>query len=141
MTSRERQLAVIRHKTPDRIPLDAIAIENQAAIARLLGIRADEVLDRLGLDGRIVSAAWATARSGSRAGNSHRREPRPSGWPARLPPPPAQHLQTRGTVVAKLGRFFLDRPPSVALDLEVGVCSLKQKQMSSQRKTKGAGAR
>lgn len=58
MTPRERQLAAIRHQTPDRIPLDAIHIENQTEIAQLLQIEPGAVLDALGIDGRIVSARY-----------------------------------------------------------------------------------
>lgn len=58
MNSRERQLAAIRHEVPDRLPVDAISVENQPEIARYLGIRPDEVLDALGLDGRIVAAGY-----------------------------------------------------------------------------------
>lgn len=58
MNSRERQLAAIRHVLPDRIPLDAIAVENQESIARHLDIRVETVLDRLGIDGRIVAATY-----------------------------------------------------------------------------------
>ena len=38
MNSRERQLAAIRHQLPDRIPLDAIAIEPRAEMAMALGV-------------------------------------------------------------------------------------------------------
>jgi uroporphyrinogen decarboxylase len=48
----------IRHQVSDRIPVDAIAVENQPAIARELGIPESAVLDRLGLDGRIVAAGY-----------------------------------------------------------------------------------
>lgn len=56
MTSRERVLAAIRHETPDRVPVDAICVENIPLIASHLGIGPDAVLDRLGLDGRVVAA-------------------------------------------------------------------------------------
>ncbi|MBE7558861.1 hypothetical protein HS125_07890 [bacterium] len=56
MNSRERQLAAIRHEIPDRIPVDAIAVENCEAIAAALGIDPTAVPVCLGLDGRIVSA-------------------------------------------------------------------------------------
>ena len=56
MTSRERVLAAISHQLPDRLPVDAICVENVPAIAEHLGVGCDEVLDRLGLDGRIVAA-------------------------------------------------------------------------------------
>ena len=58
MTSRERQLSTIRHEIADRISVDAICVENQPQIAHFLGIRPEAVLDRLGLDGRIVSAGY-----------------------------------------------------------------------------------
>jgi len=58
MNGRERELAAIRHEVPDRIPTDAIAVENQAAIAAYLGIEEQSVAQRLGLDGRIVSAGY-----------------------------------------------------------------------------------
>jgi len=58
MTGRERELAAIRHETPDRIPTDVICIENGPAIAALLGIEEAAVADRLGIDGRIVSAGY-----------------------------------------------------------------------------------
>ncbi|MBM3214180.1 hypothetical protein FJZ36_04615 [Candidatus Poribacteria bacterium] len=58
MTSRERQLAAIRHEIPDRIPADAIAIENVPAIAAHLGVEPGAAVERLGLDGRIVSAPY-----------------------------------------------------------------------------------
>ncbi len=60
MNHRERELAAIRHEVPDRIPIDAINIENTDAVARLLGIPAESVVDRLGIDGRIVSAEHYT---------------------------------------------------------------------------------
>lgn len=56
MTHRERQLATIRHEATDRISVDAICIENGAQIAEYLGIPEDAVLDRLGIDGRIIFA-------------------------------------------------------------------------------------
>lgn len=56
MNHRERVLAAIRHQEPDRIPLDAICIENGEAIAKLLKIPAGSVMERLGIDGRLVAA-------------------------------------------------------------------------------------
>ncbi len=56
MTPRERVLAAISHEIPDRLPVDAICVENIPEIAAHLGIAQDDVLDRLGLDGRVVSA-------------------------------------------------------------------------------------
>ncbi|NLG26453.1 MAG: hypothetical protein GX557_00965 [Chloroflexi bacterium] len=58
MSGRDRQLAAISHTLADRLPVDAICVENQADIARLLDIPTDAVLDRLGLDGRIISAPY-----------------------------------------------------------------------------------
>jgi len=58
MTSRERELAAIRHDLPDRIPVDAIAVENQDRIAELLEIELEEVIGTLGLDGRVVAAPY-----------------------------------------------------------------------------------
>jgi uroporphyrinogen decarboxylase len=59
MLPRERQMAAIRHRVPDRVPVDAIHVENVEAIAAHLGIGADAVADRLGLDGRICSVGYA----------------------------------------------------------------------------------
>ena len=59
MNGRERELATIRRDPTDRIATDAISVENQAEIAAYLGIAPHTVLDRLGLDGRIVSAPYA----------------------------------------------------------------------------------
>jgi uroporphyrinogen decarboxylase len=58
MNSRERQLATIRHEIPDRISVDAIAIENQTEIAKYLKIETSAVIKKLGIDGRIVSAPY-----------------------------------------------------------------------------------
>jgi hypothetical protein len=54
MTPKERQLATIRHKIPDRISVDAIHINSEKAIAHFLKIDQNDVLDRLGIDGRTV---------------------------------------------------------------------------------------
>ena len=63
MTPRDRMLTAIRHQTPDRIPAEAICVENVPALAAALGIAEDAVLDRLGLCGRIVGlGAYAGAR-------------------------------------------------------------------------------
>ena len=59
MNSRERELAAIRHETPDRLPVDVICIENGNEIAGLLGIEPDAVYDALGIDGRMVAAGYA----------------------------------------------------------------------------------
>jgi len=61
MNSRERQLATIRHQIPDRISVDAIAIETQFEIADFLGIERSTVLDRLGTDGRVILAPYVGA--------------------------------------------------------------------------------
>jgi uroporphyrinogen decarboxylase len=58
MSPRERQLAAIRHELSDRVSVDAICVENQAEIAAFLGVPSEQVLERLGLDGRIVSAGY-----------------------------------------------------------------------------------
>jgi uroporphyrinogen decarboxylase len=58
MNPRERVLAVIQHQLPDRIPTDAIHIENIRAIATAQNIPEAAVLDFLGIDGRIVSAHY-----------------------------------------------------------------------------------
>ncbi|HSV91880.1 MAG TPA: uroporphyrinogen decarboxylase family protein [Desulfobacterales bacterium] len=58
MLPRERQLAAVGRRVPDRIPVDAIHVENMAAIAAHLGIADADVPDRLGLDGRIVSVGY-----------------------------------------------------------------------------------
>jgi len=58
MNSRERQLATIRHEPVDRISVDAICVENVAEIANYLQIEPSAVLDRLGIDGRIISAGY-----------------------------------------------------------------------------------
>jgi uroporphyrinogen decarboxylase len=58
MNSRDRQLATIRHEIPDRISVDAIAIETQFEIADFLGIERRTILDRLGTDGRVILAPY-----------------------------------------------------------------------------------
>jgi uroporphyrinogen decarboxylase len=58
MNSRERQLATIRHEIPDRISVDAIAIETQFEIADSLETERRTVLDRLGTDGRVILAPY-----------------------------------------------------------------------------------
>lgn len=58
MNGRERELAAIRHQTPDRIPLDAICVENTGEIAAALGIDLARVHDRLGIDGRVLNASY-----------------------------------------------------------------------------------
>jgi uroporphyrinogen decarboxylase len=61
MSPRERVLAAICHELPDRIPTDAIHVENAPEIARWLAIAESDVLDRLGIDGRIISAPFTGA--------------------------------------------------------------------------------
>ena len=58
MNHRERELAAIRHEIPDRIPVDAIAVENTGAVAAQLGIPESEVRSHLGLDGRLVGIGY-----------------------------------------------------------------------------------
>jgi uroporphyrinogen decarboxylase len=58
MTSRERELAAIRHQIPDRIPVDRICIETQPEIAAYLGIEPERVEDELGIDGRVVAPGF-----------------------------------------------------------------------------------
>lgn len=62
MNGRERQLATIRHEVPDRVSIDAIAIETLPQIAAHLGIPTAAgtaaVLDRLGIDGRVILAPY-----------------------------------------------------------------------------------
>jgi hypothetical protein len=59
VTARERQLAAVGHELTDRVSLDAIWIDNQDAIAAFLGIDAAQVYERLGIDGRLVAAAYS----------------------------------------------------------------------------------
>lgn len=61
MTHRERMLATIRHEQTDRISVDAICIENGDAVAAYLGIPAETLLDRLGLDGRLLCPGYQGA--------------------------------------------------------------------------------
>ncbi len=56
---RERELAAIRHEIPDQIPIDAIAVENTAALATYLGVKEQEVTAHLGLCGRLVGIGYA----------------------------------------------------------------------------------
>jgi len=58
MNSRERQLAAIRHEPTDRISVDVITIDDPAAIASHLQIESSEVMQRLGIDGRLMSAPY-----------------------------------------------------------------------------------
>ena len=59
MTPRDRQLASIRRQRTDRISLDCICIEIVPQIAEYLGIEQGEVLDALGIDGRIIAAGYS----------------------------------------------------------------------------------
>jgi uroporphyrinogen decarboxylase len=68
MNHRERVLAAIRHEVPDRIPVDAIKIENTAEIAQWLGIGEESVYDRLGIDGQIIAAEQYTGELPMRDG-------------------------------------------------------------------------
>ena len=61
MNHRDRELAAIRHEVPDRVPVDAISVENTEAVAAQLGIEEGAVLDRLGLDGRAVPIGYDVA--------------------------------------------------------------------------------
>ena len=58
MNGRELELADIRHEVPDRIPTDAICVENTDEVASMLGIEPAAVPDALGICGRIVSAPY-----------------------------------------------------------------------------------
>lgn len=58
MNHRERQLAVLRRQPIDRPSVDAISIENLPELSAYLGIPADQVLNRLGIDGRVVTAGY-----------------------------------------------------------------------------------
>ena len=62
MTHRERVLAAIRHTTPDRVPVDAICIENAESIGHLLGVPTESVAAQLGIDGRVVAAGYSGER-------------------------------------------------------------------------------
>lgn len=57
MTPRQRQLAAIRHEVPDRVSVDVISNEIAPEIAAYLSIAPEGVPDRLGIDGRIVTAS------------------------------------------------------------------------------------
>ena len=69
MSPRERQLATIRHDLPDRISVDAIAIETQFEIADYLGVERADILERLGTDGRVILAPYV-GRPGERVDGS-----------------------------------------------------------------------
>ncbi len=70
MQHRERTLAAIRHQVPDRIPLDAICIENAEAVARELHLPVESIYDRLGLDGRILNGGRYTGELPVRNGKT-----------------------------------------------------------------------
>jgi uroporphyrinogen decarboxylase len=61
MNSRQREMATILRQSTDRISIDAICVENEAAVAAYLGIEPTEVVKSLGLDGRIVAAPYTGA--------------------------------------------------------------------------------
>jgi len=69
MNHRERQLAAIRHEVPDRIPVDAQAIENTEAVAALLRVPEAEVTSHLGLDGTCIGVSYGK-RQVDQDGNS-----------------------------------------------------------------------
>jgi uroporphyrinogen decarboxylase len=58
MSHKERQLATIRHDPVDRIPVDAINIENMPQIAAFLSIPEANVMEALGIDGRIIGLGY-----------------------------------------------------------------------------------
>ena len=62
MNPRNRVLSAIQHQLPDRIPTDAIHIENTSAIAKTQDIPETAVLDFLGIDGRIVAAPYVPSK-------------------------------------------------------------------------------
>jgi uroporphyrinogen decarboxylase len=70
MNHRERILAAIRHEVPDRIPVDAIHIENTDTIGHLLEIPVESVYDRLGIDGQGIAADQYTGELPVRDGKT-----------------------------------------------------------------------
>jgi uroporphyrinogen decarboxylase len=68
MNHRQRVLAAIHHEMPDRVPVDAIKIENTAAIASWLEIAEESVYERLGIDGRVIAAERYTGELPERGG-------------------------------------------------------------------------
>jgi len=60
VNSRERMLTAIRHEIPDRIPMDALHIENAAAMADFLSCENDEdaIREILELDGKVIAAEY-----------------------------------------------------------------------------------
>ncbi|MBW7893792.1 MAG: hypothetical protein H3C27_01660 [Opitutaceae bacterium] len=61
MTPRNRLLATIRREPVDRIPTAVICIENQPEIAAYLGVPETEVMERPGINRRVVAAPYAGA--------------------------------------------------------------------------------
>ncbi len=58
MNNRQRQINTIERRDTDRISVDTICIENQVEISKFLNIDINDVLARLGIDGRIISAGY-----------------------------------------------------------------------------------
>ena len=58
MTSRERELAAIRHQVTDRLPVDRICIEILPELAAHLGVEQGQVEDELGIDGRLIAPGF-----------------------------------------------------------------------------------
>jgi uroporphyrinogen decarboxylase len=67
MTTYSRELAAIRHEVPDRIPVDAIIVENGPALAAFLGIKEQDPRALLGLDGRIHGLGYLGPKPESRS--------------------------------------------------------------------------
>ena len=61
MKPRERELAAIRHETPDRVPVDVIHVENLPSIAEYLGVDESEAYAALELDGRLVPLQYSVS--------------------------------------------------------------------------------
>jgi hypothetical protein len=59
MNHKQRQLAAIRHQRPDRIYVDAQAIENADAIGEVLGIPSAEIVNYLDLERVNVGLEYA----------------------------------------------------------------------------------
>ena len=68
MNHRERVMAAIQHQIPDRIPIDAISIENTREVGQLLEMPAERVLDCLEIDGRSIDAGPYTGELHPRNG-------------------------------------------------------------------------
>ena len=56
MNHRERVMAAIHHQITDKIPIDAIHIENKPEVGQFLDVPAEKVLDCLDIDGRFINA-------------------------------------------------------------------------------------